>query len=165
MHIFLLTISENLATHLNESWTHHFQLGLTKIFRNVFWTHQIKLLQVFLSSFIVQNNNIVWTQAKFNFDNHLHRYLHLLLTLVIRRPSVFISLILSTISLSLCIITVIKFVINCGFFCCINVLASVQVFIVCLLLLAIRKFRFKGTEIQFTSLTLPHIYACTKLHI
>lgn len=28
----------------DEPWTHHFQLGLYKIFRNVLWTHQIKLL-------------------------------------------------------------------------------------------------------------------------
>lgn len=50
--------SEILATLLDESWTHYFQLGLTNvftfyiltmmgvtnIFRNVFWTRQIKLL-------------------------------------------------------------------------------------------------------------------------
>ena len=34
--------SEILATLLDESWTHYFQLGLNKIFRNVFWTRQNK---------------------------------------------------------------------------------------------------------------------------
>jgi len=56
-------LSEILATHLDESWTHHFQLELTKVlkfyifamvgltifFRNIFWTRQNKLLQVCLS--------------------------------------------------------------------------------------------------------------------
>ena len=51
-----------LTTHLDESWTNHFQLGLTKVFkfyiltlvglnktfRNVFLTYQINLLQVSL---------------------------------------------------------------------------------------------------------------------
>ena len=54
---------EILATCLNESWTHHFQVRLTSFqisdpsnggthsfFLNVFWTHQSKLLQVFLYS-------------------------------------------------------------------------------------------------------------------
>ena len=72
-------LTEILATHLNESWTHHFQLGLAKvlkcsilimvglakIFRNVLWTCQIKLLQVsqpdlsymMLVSFIVGRNS------------------------------------------------------------------------------------------------------------
>ena len=40
--------SEIFTTRLDESWTCHFQLVLTKAFRNVFWTHQIKLLQVYL---------------------------------------------------------------------------------------------------------------------
>jgi hypothetical protein len=54
--------TEILTTHLDGSWTHHFQLGLTKIFkfkiltmvgltklfRNVFWTCQNKWLQVSL---------------------------------------------------------------------------------------------------------------------
>ena len=53
-------VPEILATRLDESWTLYFQLGLTNvftfyiltmtgvtnIFRNVFWTRQIKLLQV-----------------------------------------------------------------------------------------------------------------------
>jgi hypothetical protein len=39
-------VAEIHATFLDESWTHHFQLGLTKIFRNVYWNHQIKLSQV-----------------------------------------------------------------------------------------------------------------------
>ena len=58
----LIVESENLTTHLDESWTHHFQLelvkvfkcqiftmvgpGLTKIIKNVFWTPQYKLLQI-----------------------------------------------------------------------------------------------------------------------
>jgi hypothetical protein len=56
-------ITEMLATRVDESWTHHFQLGptkvfklsiltilgLNKIFRNVFWAHQIKLLQISLT--------------------------------------------------------------------------------------------------------------------
>lgn len=48
---------EIIATHLDESWTHHLQLGLakvlkvldsnlmvglTRIFKNVFWTREIK---------------------------------------------------------------------------------------------------------------------------
>ena len=47
--------TEICTTHLDESWTHHFQLGLAKVFmeltnlfRNVFWTHQNKWLQVSL---------------------------------------------------------------------------------------------------------------------
>jgi len=59
----LILTTEVLTTCRDESWIHYFQLGLTnqsfqisiftivehtKIFRNTFWTHQIKLLQVFL---------------------------------------------------------------------------------------------------------------------
>jgi hypothetical protein len=54
-----LGFPEILATHLDESWTHHFQLGITKVFkfqiiilvglfRNVFWTPQNTLLRVSL---------------------------------------------------------------------------------------------------------------------
>jgi len=58
-----LSLLEILATHLDESLTHHFQLGLTKVFKfyifsmvgltevlgNVFWIYQNKLLQVSIS--------------------------------------------------------------------------------------------------------------------
>ena len=56
----------NCSTHLDESYTHHFQLGITKVFKFEilamealakifqkcllpFWTHQVKLLQVHVS--------------------------------------------------------------------------------------------------------------------
>jgi hypothetical protein len=58
-------MSEILVTYLDESWTRHIQLGLTmvrlaKIFGNVFWTCQIKLIQVSLIVFIKPKLNSFW---------------------------------------------------------------------------------------------------------
>ena len=89
----LSSSAEILTTRLDESLTHHFQLGLTnvfkfqiftmagltKMFRNVFWTHQNKLLQVFLCSghwFLTSSlTPLTWVHAKIHTTSvSIHRY-------------------------------------------------------------------------------------------
>ena len=46
----LVLMSPGLIIFICDSrWTHYFHLWLTKVFKNVIWTHQIKLLQVHVS--------------------------------------------------------------------------------------------------------------------